>query len=150
MEPLVRFIGMAPKQEKLGKYREYKALLLAYRAELQALNKMKLESRISEAAYENWRDHLQHEIATLGRNMEDLQLSDSSIDEMQDRDAKVQLLQNRKDYLNHLVKEGILTQDSAHHLALTIDSELESIIGNLHGQQVEEKVEEAKKVDETA
>lgn len=132
MEPLVRFIGMAPKTEKLDRYREFKGLVLAYRAELQTLNKMKLEGKISEGAYENWRDHLQQEIANLSRSMEDLQLSDSSIDDMQDRDAKVQLLQNRKDYLSKLVKDGIITQESAHHLALAIDTELDSVIGTIH------------------
>lgn len=128
MEPLVRILGMAPKSEKLDKYRELKALILTYRAELQTLGKMKSDDKISEVAYENWRDHLQEEIAKASRKMEDLQLSDSSIDDMQDRDAKVQLLQSRKDYLSKLVKDGVLTQDLAHHLALAIDSELDAVL----------------------
>ncbi len=51
MEPLVRFLGMAPKGEKLTKYQEHKALLMAYRAELQAVSKLKDEGKISDVAF---------------------------------------------------------------------------------------------------
>src|SRR6185437_13543268 len=73
MEPLVRLLGMAPKHEKLAKYREYKSLLSAYRAELQNLSALKEEGKISEAASEAWKEELHQGIADAGRNIEDLQ-----------------------------------------------------------------------------
>lgn len=64
--------------------------------------------------------------------MESLQLSDSSIDELQDRQAKIHLLETRKDYLAKLVKEGVLNEESARHLYVTVDAELDSLIGTQH------------------
>lgn len=132
MEPLVRILGMLPKQEKLNKYQEYKALMMAYRAELQTVGKLKEDSKISVAAHDSWKDELQGHISELGRNMESLQLSDSSIDELQDRQAKIHLLETRKDYLAKLVKEGVLNEESARHLYVTVDAELDSLIGTQH------------------
>jgi CPA1 family monovalent cation:H+ antiporter len=132
MEPLVRLLGMAPRDEKLTRYQQYKALLSAYRAELQGLSKLKAENKISDAAHDAWKAQLQERIIDLGRNIENLQLSDSSIDEMQDRQAKIQLLESRKDYLGMMVKEGVLTQEAAHHLFIAIDSELDSISASGH------------------
>lgn len=133
MEPLVRVLGMAPKDEKLRKYQEYKALLLAYRSELQTLSRFHEQSKISTAAYEHWKDELQLRILELSRNIDNLQLSDSSIDEMQDRQARIQLLEARKDYLSGLVKDGLISSESAHHLAILVDSELDGVAGSAHG-----------------
>lgn len=132
MEPLVRLLGMAPKHEKLNKYQQYKALLMAYRAELQAVSKLKDESKISSTAHDAWKEQLQEQILDLGRKMESLQLSDSSIDELQDRQAKVFLLESRKDYLAKLVKEGVLTEESADQLYVAVDCELDSIATSEH------------------
>lgn len=127
MEPLVRFLGMAPKHEKLTKYQEYNALMMAYRAELQSISVLKDQSKISKDAFETWRTQLQDQIIDLGRKMESLQLSDSSIDELQDRQAKIHLLERRKDYLAMLVKDGVLPEESAHQLYLEVDAELDEI-----------------------
>lgn len=127
MEPLVRILGMAPKQEQFDKYQEYKALLMALRAELQTASKMKDDSKLSVSAYESWKAELQKQILEIGRSIEGLQLSDSSIDEFHDRQAKVRLLEERKDFIAKIVKEGMLTEQSAHKLYITVDSELDLI-----------------------
>jgi monovalent cation:H+ antiporter, CPA1 family len=132
MEPLVKLLGMAAKDEKLNKYQEYKALQMAYRAELQAITKLKDDSKISPSAHDAWKEQLQEQLLDVSKNMESLQLSDSSIDELQDRQAKVLLLESRKDYLAQLVKEGVLSEESAHHLYVAVDSELDLIDENLH------------------
>ena len=132
MEPLVRVLGMAPTKEKLSKYQEYKALIMADRAELQSVAKLKDETKISAAAHDAWKDQLQGQILDLSAKMESLQLTDSSLDELQDRQAKIYLLESRKDYLSKLVKEGVLTEESAHHLYVAVDSELDSIDGSAH------------------
>lgn len=132
MEPLVRLLGMSAKNEKLNKYQQYKALLMAYRAELQAVTTLKDSSKISLAAHDTWKEQLQEQILDLGRKIESLQLSDSSIDELQDRQAKVFLLESRKDYLSKLVKEGVLTEESAHQLYVAVDCELDSVATSEH------------------
>jgi CPA1 family monovalent cation:H+ antiporter len=147
MEPLVRLLGMAPQDEKLRQYQEHKAMLLAYRSELQLLSRLKDESKISDAGYEHWRNQIQSEILEVSRKMEGLQLSDSSIDEMQDRHARIHLLESRKDFLAGLVKQGMISQDSAHHLAIAIDSELDSYKTSSHSDTpnppaIEAKVEQ--------
>ncbi len=127
MEPLVRFLGMAPKNEKLSKYQKYKAMLMAYRAELLSVTKLLDENKISLSAHDSWKEHLQENILSLSKDIESLQLSDSSIDQLQDQQAKIFLLESRKDYISKLVKDGVLAADSAHHLYVDVDSELDLI-----------------------
>lgn len=127
MEPLVRLLGMAPIQEKLTKYQEFKALLGAHRAELQILSKLRDENKISQRAYDDWKKQLQNEILRLSGQIENLQLSDSSIDDLQDRLAMIHLLESRKDYLGQLVKEGMLTEESAHQLYVLVDTQLDLV-----------------------
>jgi CPA1 family monovalent cation:H+ antiporter len=135
MEPLVRFLKMNPKDEKLLRYQECHALLLAYRSELQSLTKLQEEHRVSEAAYSSWKEHLQNQIFSLVKTMEDLQLSDSSIEDLQDNQAKMHLLQARKDFLAGLAKTGVLKHESAHELIVDIDAELDLLTGGSHEAQ---------------
>lgn len=123
---------MAPKKEKLSQYQEHKAMIMALRSELQMVTKLKDEGKISATSHDLWKEKLQMQIFDLGLKMERLQLSDSSLNEFQDKQAKVYLLEGRKDYISKLVKEGVLTEESAHHLYVEVDSELDSITGNDH------------------
>lgn len=139
MEPLVRFLGMAPKEEKLNKYQEYKALMLVYRHELKELATLKEEGKISEPAYEKWKNNLQDKILDASQNVDRLQLSDVSIDDLRDRQSKIHLLEGRKDYIVRLGKEGALTDESARHLKLMVDSELDSVADSHEASSAEEK-----------
>jgi CPA1 family monovalent cation:H+ antiporter len=141
MEPLVRWLGMAPKQVKLDQYQEYKCLLQAYRAELQAATSLKEEGRLSESSHDVWKRHLQKQIQALVHKIEALQLSDSSIDELQDRHSKKSLLESRKDFLAKLVRDGALKDESAHKMYVAIDSELEAIDGVIEPDGPEDTAE---------
>jgi hypothetical protein len=99
---------------------------------------------MSIAAHDVWKEQLQDQILDLSQKMESLQLSDSSIDELQDRQAKVILLEGRKDYLAKLVKEGVLTEESAHHLYVAVDSDLDVIASGEHSAGLESKGKEDK------
>lgn len=132
MEPLVRILGMSPKQEKFDQYQEYNSLLLAYKAETQAVLKLKQEGKISTPAFESWSTMLQKNVCELETKIGNLHLSDSSIGELQDRQAKAFLLENRKDFFSKLVKEGVLNDDAAHRFYVDVDSELDELC-NRHG-----------------
>lgn len=132
MEPLVRILGMSPKQEKFDQYQEYNSLLLAYKAETQAVLKLKQEGKISTPAFESWNTMLQKNVRELETKIGNLHLSDSSIGELQDRQAKAFLLENRKDFFSKLVKEGVLNDDAAHRLYVDVDAELDELC-NKHG-----------------
>lgn len=145
MEPLVRLLGMAPKKEKLSQYQEYNGLLQAYRAELQTLAELNNAGKVSAKSYESWKSEIQEGILDMGRRIEGLQLADSSIDQLQDRQSKMYLLDKRKDFLARLVKEGSLNEESARQLYVEIDSELDSISSGADGLDlVMKKSEETK------
>ena len=147
MEPLVRFLGMAPKDAKLSQYQEYKSLLLAYRAELQGVSLLSEEGKMSEAAKEKWKSHLEEQILDLGQKMEELHLSDSSLNKLQDRQAKIHLLEARKDYLANLVKKGVLEENSAHHLFVAVDAELDQINSGEIADEIEnEKIDKPEQI----
>lgn len=127
MEPLVRWLGMAPAGEKLNQYQEYKSLLLAYKAEIQTALRLREDGKISEECYLAWNSHLLSMVKEQERSIDQLKLSDSSIGELQDRQAKVYLLESRKDFIAQLVREGQLTNDSARGLQVAIDLQLDEI-----------------------
>jgi monovalent cation:H+ antiporter, CPA1 family len=127
MEPLVQALGMAPRQKALNRYQQYEALLRAYRAESQVVTRLKDNGQMSAGAHDAWQKNLQEQILDLAQKVENLQLSDSSIDKLRDRQSRIHLLENRKDYLSNLVREGILNRESAHELCIAVDSELDLI-----------------------
>jgi monovalent cation:H+ antiporter, CPA1 family len=128
MEPLVRALGMAPKKnEKPAKYKEYNALIMAYNAELQQVNHLYEDGKLSKSAYLEWQKQLGHVISTIAHQMQSLHLSDSSADQSQDRQVKIELLENRKVFINNLVVQGKLNEDSVKHLMEEFDSDLEQI-----------------------
>lgn len=139
MEPLVRLLGMAPRKEKLTKYQEFKALSMAYRSELQSAAKLREEGKISLSSFDSLKQQLHERMVELDKKMEDLQLSDSSLDELQDRLSRLFLLEERKDFLAKLVKDGMLAEESAHHLCVAVDSEIDTITGDQHAASGEEK-----------
>ncbi|CAN5512559.1 Na+/H+ antiporter [soil metagenome] len=132
MEPLVRFLGMAPKEEKLTKYQEYKAKIMAMKNELKELSNLKESGKISEGAFDNWKAALDSEIIQSTAKSEALQLSDASLNEMHDRQAKIHLLERRKEFYDRLKHEGVLTEESAHNLRISIDAELENVVLPAH------------------
>ncbi|MBI2812511.1 MAG: sodium:proton antiporter, partial [Candidatus Melainabacteria bacterium] len=137
MEPLVRFLGMAPKDEKLKKYQEYKAIIMALKNELKELELLKESGKISDGAYATWKSELDANISHSNSNCEKLQLSDDSLDDLRDRQAKIHLLENRKEFYVRLAHEGALTEESVHHLKLNTDVELDQVITAPHDGLVE-------------
>lgn len=134
MEPLVRLLGMAPKQEKLTKYQQFHAVIMALKTELKELNHLKDTGKISDTAYHQWKTSLESEIHQSTIESESLHLSDDSLDELRDRQAKIHLLEQRKEFYIRLVHEGALTEESAHHLKLNIDAELDKVAISHHGE----------------
>lgn len=126
MGPLVRLLGMIQKREGQC-YQEWRSLLLAYRAELQALNDMKESGRISDHIHQIIENDLNKRISKIQQDIGNLELSNASIDELQLRIARMQLLELRKDYLTALGKQGLLSEESLHELKVAIDSELDTI-----------------------
>ncbi|MBX9690711.1 MAG: cation:proton antiporter, partial [Candidatus Obscuribacterales bacterium] len=123
MGPLVSFLGMAPSSNKLHKYQESRALLLAYKSELRLLNEMQESGRVSANVFESIRADLQKRLGATQHDIDDLELSDTSIEQISMKATRVQLLESRKDFLAHLCKQGVLTEDSLHHLKISIDAE---------------------------
>jgi len=140
MEPLVRFLGMAPKQEKLMKYQEYKAIVMALKSEHKELDRLKDAGKISDSAYQTWKTELDSEIRQASTKGETLQLSDDSLDELRDRQTKIHLLELRKEFYSRLAHDGALTEESAHHLKISIDAELDKVAAPHNSEAPEKKI----------
>jgi len=141
MGTLVRLMDMNQKDGKATKYQEYKGLLSAYSQELADLTQLREESRISSSGYQVWNEHIRNKIDATDQNIKSLKLSDSSIDEMQDRQAKIHLLEGRRAYLDKLVRTGTLPQESAHHLFVALDCELDAISSGSQTEDTQEKIQ---------
>lgn len=125
MEPLVRLLGMAPKRAKLAQYQENNSLLLAYRKEMLVASQLKDERKISERAFRSWTTKLDEKIVQVIRKMEDLQITEAAIQHLQDCQAKRFLLEQRRNHIQNMVSEGLLDEESAQHLYVSIESEIE-------------------------
>lgn len=127
MEPLVKLLGMSPQSENWRTYLKYKANIMALRQELQAVTKLKDEGRISERSCELWKENLQAQILGLGQKMDALQLSDQIIDSLQDRQAILHLLENRREFIKSLVHDGHLSHDAVSDLNIIVDAQIEEL-----------------------
>lgn len=128
LEPLIRLLGMEPKHKELKRYQECTGLISAYKAELATLYNLKEEGKISVKGFESWKAQLEKQMNSLHNEVEGLSLSDQSLNELQDRQARMKLLKRRKDHLLNLIRDGSLTQESVHHLSIEIDAELDLLL----------------------
>jgi CPA1 family monovalent cation:H+ antiporter len=131
VDPLVRFLGMSRKDQGLSNYQHWKALAKAYKAEQITIRDMYDGGHLSERIYQALRDELNLKMDEVNRHLSELELTDANLDQLQMRQAKTQLLEQRKDYLHHLQKRGMLSEESLKELLLGCDLELD-LISNEH------------------
>ncbi len=129
--PLVRLLGMIPKEEKLQEYQNWKAVLLAHRAELQKLEQLRSAGEISTHLYDLVSSDLASRAKEAEEKLEDLELTNVSIDQLRVRQVRVQLLEFRRDFLVQLAKQGALNEEGLQSLRAAIDSELEGVDNEL-------------------
>jgi CPA1 family monovalent cation:H+ antiporter len=125
VEPLVRLLGMLPKKDTLIQYQQLKALLLAYKAELQKLQEMQESGNISAHVHDNLEAKINKNLSKLQKQLEDFEMTDLSIDELNSKHIQRELIEHRKDSLSQSVRRGLLTPEAFHKLELSMDSELD-------------------------
>ncbi|MDR3614783.1 MAG: Na+/H+ antiporter [Candidatus Obscuribacterales bacterium] len=135
IEPLVRLLGMAPKQDALIKYQRLKALLFAYKSESQKLTEMLASGHISNHIHDNLGVSVQKSLNEVQKQLEELEMTDLSIDQIHLKHASLELIEHRKDCLLQLVKRGLLTQEVFHELELDMDSELDLLTSTIASSQ---------------
>jgi hypothetical protein len=89
---------------------------------------LRAEGKVSEGTHDFNKRRLEKKIADANAKIDKLHVSDSSLIELQDRQSRIFLLESRKAFVAKLVKEGNLKEESAYHLYVDIDAELDSII----------------------
>jgi hypothetical protein len=90
---------------------------------------------ISSHVHDNLDADLHKRLNEVQKQLEDLELTDLSIDEIHLKHARLELLQHRKDSLSQLLKRGMLTAESFHKFELDIDSELDLLARNVSAPQ---------------
>lgn len=127
IEPLVQLLGISCKQRNLERYEEQKSLLLAYKAEQKLLLEQKDSGKISPKVAETIASDLAARLQVVQADLDSLELSDLSLDRLHLKEARLQLLEFRKDYLGQLAKRGLLSEESLNDMKVDIDREAESI-----------------------
>ncbi|MGH9549946.1 MAG: cation:proton antiporter, partial [Terriglobales bacterium] len=127
MGPLVRVLGMMPKDTQLRLHQKWKALVLVHKAELQKLGQMLASGDISASMHDVLSLELQHQITEAQKNLDELTITDHSLDDLHLRQARIQLIEFRKEFLSQLAKHGKLNHEELHSLRLADDTELDSL-----------------------
>jgi CPA1 family monovalent cation:H+ antiporter len=127
MGPLVRLLGMMSKDESLKEYQKWQSLLLAYKAEGQKLESMLGSGEITQDVFDALSAQLKKSCDEAAYELTQISITDSSIDKMRMRQAKLQMIEFRKDQLSRLAKQGKLAEETLHHLKVELDSEMESL-----------------------
>jgi len=125
MEPFMKFLKMAPGKESIARYQECKSQLIACKEELTNLENLRSDKKISFDAYDDWKKSVEDRIAVLEDESKGLK---SSLDNVRDRQAKIHLLQARKQFFADLNRKGLLSQDSLHKLNLQVNEELDNLM----------------------
>lgn len=140
MQPLVKLLGMQKRDERLLSYHALTGELMAEKEALAALEDLYARGSLSRKNFESLNLEVVARIDRIQDEREELQLADSSIEVLQRDQARVRLLEARKDVLIRLEKQGAISDEHMHKLKMEIDQELERL-HSLYGEHSTEKAE---------
>ena len=127
IEPLVRFLDLAPRRNDLAKYQQLKALLMASQSEKQRLTELHETGQVSDQVHSQLNGEVIARLNDLQKQIAALELNGSTIEDTNLKETALELIEHRKDSLKKSLKRGLLTSESFHALELELDSEMDFI-----------------------
>jgi monovalent cation:H+ antiporter, CPA1 family len=134
IEPLVKLLKINRGDPKLAAYKELKSIQMANRKAIVFLETLKQDGSISEGAYALISDQLAQSNEEVKTAIEELHVTDSSIQDLELSEVRRQILELRKDYLMALSREGLLSPESLEKLKLEIDQQLHTLAVKLEAE----------------
>ena len=129
MEPLVKILKMAEIDPRLVNYTRLHSKLVMETESLAELALLRNEGKVSAENSDLLENEIKTRINKLEAKINDLHLADSSLRELQIREARLRLLEKRKDTLMRLAKQGVLDEDSVEAIRLDLDEKIDTLLG---------------------
>ncbi|MBK8224280.1 MAG: Na+/H+ antiporter [Candidatus Obscuribacter sp.] len=118
IEPLVSLLKMNAKDPKQEQYRTLRAQLITKKRALEFLANQLKTGSISASSHERLHAELNAEKEALTKQINDLQLEDTSIKALEEEELRHRIYVLEKDSLKELVKDGVLTEESLRKVEL--------------------------------
>ncbi len=130
IEPLVQLMKMNQVVESsLLAYKELKGVQITNARAMDFLHGLRKQGAITQPAFEKLEAEIEQSAAQTRSAIDELHIADASIQALEFREAKRQILEVKKDCLTTLGREGLLDQDSLEKLKLEIDQEINTLSG---------------------
>jgi hypothetical protein len=129
MEPLVKILKMAEIDPRVVNYTRLHSKLVMETESLAELAQLRNEGKVSAENSDLLENEIKTRINKLENKINDLHLADSSLKELQIREARLRLLEKRKDTLMRLAKQGVLDDDSVEAIRLDLDEKIDTLLG---------------------
>lgn len=124
IEPLVKALGMRATDMRVREYQALKSSLIAEGEALAALKALKDAAYIAENTYYQMERDIRAKQHELQNKIDNLHLTDKSVQKIETARTKLRLLEVRKDCIAKLVREGVIAEEIGHHLKSEVDAEI--------------------------
>ncbi|MBX9690603.1 MAG: cation:proton antiporter, partial [Candidatus Obscuribacterales bacterium] len=150
MDPLCRFLKMVEIDPRLNHYAKLRSQLLMENESLSELLRLRIEGRISTENLNALESEITKKIESLQKQIDDLHLADKSLEELQMREARLRLLETKKDTLLNMNKMGQLDDKSFETLRLEIDENIDKLLSPLAEENEKLEFEDEKTEESVA
>ena len=127
MEPLVELLSMLPADRDLLKYQELRSQVLADKVGQDTLELLYEAGSISGKAYESLKQEIAHHLEAAEAQLLSAKVACAPVEELDSKQARIRLLEARKDFLSRFSRQGMLAEESLQKFKVLIDLELEQL-----------------------
>ncbi len=127
IEPLVKLFKITPSYLPLLAYEQLRATSMSEDRALEALESLRGSKSISTPVYSRLRSDLEKRRHALQNRIDELQLADASLEALQVTQARMHLLEARKDCLQRLARDEVVRREIVNKLMIDLDSQLDEL-----------------------
>lgn len=129
IEPLVRLLKIKPTKDKLSLYQKLKAELIAVKKSADFIEAEHSAGHISKHAHQALSLELSGRQQVLLDQLQEMHLSDSSLNAMETMEIRKTVLELQKDCFTRLAREGIIGDDVCSELTTDTNRQLADVLG---------------------
>jgi CPA1 family monovalent cation:H+ antiporter len=140
IEPLVKVLKMLNQDPKLAEYMRLRGKLILENESIKELQRLRDDGKLSGESFDELHKETVDRVENIELKIKNLQLADSSLKDLLMKEARLRLLERKKDSLVSMGKQGILDQHNFESLMLEIDEKIDALNG-ADGHQKDKAIE---------
>ncbi len=124
VEPLIKILKIRSNDFTLDQYRALRGELMSINAAGEHLDSLRKSGQVSDRTYEILKSDLAGEALVLSRQIDDLHLSNTALQQIELSETGLELLHLRKDRMALYVREGRIGEESAQAVRAKLDAKM--------------------------